>query len=124
MNAQVITTAAGERLAILPETDYLAMVEALETAGDIAAVDLFETRLRAGAEELLPAAMVDALLDGGHPVRVWREHRGLSLKALAGKAGLAPAYLSQIEAGRRAGTVATLAAIAAALGIAIDDLVS
>ena len=40
-------------------------------------------RLAAGEEELLPAAMVDAILDGESRVRVWREHRGLTAAALA-----------------------------------------
>ena len=123
MNAQIITTPGGERMVIVPEADYLAMVEALETAGDIAAVNLFNARLKSGEEELLPSAMVDALVDGENPIRVWREHRGLSVKELAGSAAITPAYLSQIEAGKRAGTVETLRKIALALKITLDDLV-
>ena len=36
---------------------------------------------------------------------------------------IAPAYLSQIETGKRDGTVATLKKLADALGIAVGDLV-
>ena len=123
MNAQIITTPGGERIVIVPEADYLAMVEAMETAGDIAAIGLFKARLESGEEELLPSAMVDALVDGENPVRVWREHRGHAVKELAASAGIAPAYLSQIEGGKRAGTVDTLRKIAMALNITLDDLV-
>ena len=123
MNAQIITTPGGGRMAIVPEADYLAMVEAMETAGDIAAIRLFKTRLESGEEEMLPSAMVDALGDGENPVRVWREHRGHAVKELAASAGIAPAYLSQIEGGKRAGTVDTLRKIAMALNITLDDLV-
>ena len=94
-----------------------------ETAADIAAIGLFKARLESGEEELLPSAMVDALVDGQNPVRVWREHRGHSVKDLAASAGIAAAYLSQIEAGKRAGTVDTLRKIAMALNITLDDLV-
>jgi DNA-binding XRE family transcriptional regulator len=54
--------------------------------------------------------------------RVWREYRGLTIKALAEAAGLTPAYLSQIETGVREGTVETYKKIAAALRVKIDSI--
>ncbi|MGD8817393.1 MAG: helix-turn-helix transcriptional regulator, partial [Acidobacteriota bacterium] len=39
------------------------------------------------------------------------------------KAGIAAAYLSQIETGKRDGTVATVKRLAAALEVSVDDLV-
>ena len=123
MSTQIITTPSGERMVVLPEAEYLAMVEASEMADDLAAIERFKSRLAAGAEELVPAAVVNAILDGGNPVRVWREHRGLSSKDLAAKAKMSPAYLSQIESGKREGTIDTLREIAVALTITIDDLV-
>jgi DNA-binding Xre family transcriptional regulator len=74
--------------------------------------------------EHIPAAVVDRLADGETPVRVWREHRGLSLRALAAKAGISAAMLSEIENGKKEGSVRTLAALARALGLDLDDLVS
>jgi DNA-binding Xre family transcriptional regulator len=74
--------------------------------------------------EHIPAAVVDRLADGEAPVRVWREHRGLSLRALAAKAGISGAMLSEIENGKKEGSVRTLAALARALGLDLDDLVS
>jgi transcriptional regulator with XRE-family HTH domain len=47
----------------------------------------------------------------------------LSAKALADAAGITQAYLSQIESGKRDGTVGTMKKIAAALGVIIDELV-
>lgn len=123
MNAQIITSPAGERLVVLPEARYQALVEAAADAADLAAVRRFEERLAAGEEELLPAEMVDRILDGENPIRVWREHRGLTVKALAEQAGIAPAYLSQIETGKRDGTVATVKKVADVLGVTVDDLV-
>ncbi len=124
MNVQIITMPSGERMAIMPESEYLVMLDDAEMAHDIAAIELFKQRLASGDEELIPAAVVNAILDGENAIRVWREHRGLSVKALAELAGVAPAYLSQIETGKREGTVSTLSKIAKALGVTIDDFVS
>ena len=42
---------------------------------------------------------------------------------LAAAAGIHPVYLSQIETGKRSGSTRTLAAIAEALGVTVDDLI-
>jgi len=62
------------------------------------------------------------LIAGENPVRVWREHRGHSLRHLAGCAGIGIGYLSQIENGERKGTVPTLKKIAGALDVDLEDL--
>jgi DNA-binding Xre family transcriptional regulator len=73
-------------------------------------------------QESVPIAVVDRLTAGENPVRVWREHRGHSLRRLAERAGIGVGYLSQIENGERKGTVQTLKTIAAALDVHLDDL--
>jgi DNA-binding XRE family transcriptional regulator len=123
MNQQVITTPKGERMVILPEAEYLRLLAAVEDSEDLESVRRFKERLATGEEELLPAAMVDAILEGESRVRVWREHRGLTAAALAKQAGIASAYLSQIETGKREGTVDTYRKLASALGITLDDLI-
>lgn len=123
MNTQIITTPAGDRLVVLPEADYEALVAAAEDAADIATVRLFKERLASGEEEIVPAAIVDRLVAGENAIRVWREHRGLSASSLAEKAGIAQAFLSQIETGKRDGTVTTLKKIADALSVTVDDLI-
>ena len=121
MNAQIIMTPNGERMVMLPEADYRLLLAAAEDASDMAVVRAFRERLAAGDEELLPAALVDRILTGENPVRVWREHRGMTITELAKTAGLSQPYLSQIESGARQGTTDTLAAIAGALRLEIDD---
>ena len=123
MNAQVITTPTGERLVMLPEADYLALVAASDDSADRAALAEFRARLTTGEEELIPAAIVDRLLAGENRIRVWRGHRGLTVNALAAKAGISQAFLSQIESGKREGGVETLRRLAAALDVSLDDLV-
>jgi ribosome-binding protein aMBF1 (putative translation factor) len=108
---------------LVPEAEYVRLVEAREMIEDVAAFDRATRKLKSGAEELVPSAAVKRLLAGDNPIRVWRRHRGLSVKALAEKAGLAQPYISQVETGQRDGTVETLKKIANALGLTLDDLV-
>ena len=123
MNTQIITTPSGERMVILPESEFQSLVEAVENAEDSAAVKAFEARLSAGEEEFLPAELVNAILDGANPIRTWREHRGVTIKLLAQSAGIAPAYLSQLETGQRDGTIETMKKLASTLKVTLDDLV-
>ncbi len=122
MNHQIITSPSGERLVVLPEAEFARLVEAAEDAADVRAYDEIRQKLATGEEELLPAEMVSRMLAGESPIRVWREHRGLTARILAEKAGLAQAYVSQVETGKRAGTVETLKKLANALGVGLDDI--
>ena len=89
---------------------------------DAEAVARFYARLEAGEEELISAKMVNRMIDGESPIRVWREHRGLSARDLAKAAGISASYLSQIEGGARDGSFDTMKKIAAALRLTVDDL--
>ena len=123
MDVQTIVSPSGETLVVLSKADYVRLVEAAEEATDAADHQSFRRRLAASDEELLPAAMVDRLLGGENPIRVWREHRQLTTAKLAEMAGIARPFLAQLETGKRDGTVDTLRRLAQALGITIDDLV-
>ena len=70
----------------------------------------------------VPHAVVLAEIDGAHPVKAWRDFRGLTLQALADAAGVSKPYVSQIEGGKRAGTIATLKKLAGVLGVPLDVL--
>lgn len=91
-------------------------LEALEDAADQRAYDA--AKVRGG--ETIPGEVVNAILDGKHPVKVLREWRGLTQAELAAKANIAKLYVSQIETGRRVGTARTLRVIADALRIDLD----
>lgn len=123
MSAQIIVSPTGERMVVLPENEYRSLVDAAEDAADREVVRRFRQALEAGEEELVPAAMVERLLGGENPVRVWREHRGLSARDLATASGMSATYLSEIETGRKQGSVAALRKIAEALRVDLDDLV-
>lgn len=122
MGVQFIETPAG-RFAVLPEAEYQLLSEALEDAEAAAIFDRFQERLAAGKEELIPDTVVNRILGGEAPVRVWREHRGMKAGELAAAAGISQAYLSQIETGKRDGSVSALKAIAAVLRVTLDDIV-
>lgn len=77
---------------------------------------------RTRGQETIPDSIVGRLIDGENPITVWREHRGMTLRALAEAAGIDPGYLSQIENRKRAGTVATIKKLAVALRVDLDDL--
>lgn len=115
-------TPSGDDMVVLPFADYARLVDAVEMAEDAAAFDEFDGKLAAGEEELIPAEIVDRILAGENRVRVWREHRAVSVKALAEAAGLTPAYLSQVETGKRDGTLDTYRKLAKALRVTLDEL--
>jgi len=122
MNVQIVKSPSGEEMVILPRAEYDRLVDAVEMAADVAAYDDAVRALREGEEETVPAEFVKAMIEGESLVRLWRKHRGLTLEALAQAAGLSKGYLSQIETGKRVGTIDTLKPIAAALGVTLDDL--
>lgn len=119
----IITAPNGERMAVIPLADYERLVAAAEDAADLRAYDEAKRRLAAGEEELMPAEFANRILDGESPIRVWREFRGMTAAGLAEAAGIARAYLTQMETGKRIGTVETMRRVAEALDVSIDDLV-
>ena len=116
---QTITTPGGETLVVLPLDEYQRLVD----AGDIAAAEQVRAEIAAGRDEMVPAAVADRLLDGENPLRVWRRHRGMTARDLAAAAGLSAAYVSELETGKKDGSITALKAIAAALQVDLDDLV-
>jgi DNA-binding XRE family transcriptional regulator len=118
----IIKTPSGDRMAVIPLADYERLVTATEDAADVRTYDRMKRRLATGEEELVPAEFANRILDGENKIRVWRELRGMTAAVLARKAGIARPYLTQLETGKRDGTVGTLRQIADALGVSIDDL--
>lgn len=118
---QVILDDSGRpAFAVIPWRDY----ERLSN-GDAEALlsdeELYD-RATAEGDESFPAQVADRLLAGENSICVYRNHRGMKQGELAAAAGIHPVYLSQIETGKRTGSTKTLAAIAKALGVTVDDL--
>lgn len=126
MDRVQIRTEGGKKVAVLPFAQYRRLVSALEAKEDT--LDLREAtrimaRVQSGEESLIPAAVADAILEGTHPVRAWRNNRKMTAEALASQAGISRAYLTQIENRAREGKLGTLKALAEALGTGVDALV-
>lgn len=101
-------------------SDLAREIKALEAERDALALRL--AVIEDGAVERIPAAVARRLVAGDSPVRVWREHRGLTAHDLADQAGISQSLLSEIETGKKDGSVRTLAALATALRVDVDDL--
>ena len=101
----------------MAEPHFIEQLEDLEDALDI------EASARNPHRRTIPAAVVDRLLDDEPPLKVWREHRGLSRADLAARTGLTPGHIGHLETGRRHGTPDTLRRLATALDVTVDDLV-
>ena len=76
-----------------------------------------------GLQPPTPAEVRQAIADGVHPVRAWREQRGLNQGQLAATIGISRAYLAQIEGGERTGTLEVMARVARALDRPLEDLI-
>ena len=123
-NVQIIENADGPEYAVLPVADYEALVARLQELDDSRDIEDARAALEAGAEEMIPANVVARLVDGAHPVKVWREHRGLTQAHVAEQVGLTSAYISQIESGEREGRLRVYVALAKCLGVDLEDLVT
>jgi len=111
----------------MSRADYEALLARVEDAEDAAAVAVHRAReaalgIDAARADHLPVALVDRLLAGDSPIRVWRQHRGLNQSQLAATAGVSPAYLNEIEKGKKPGSLQAMHAIAKALGVSMEDV--
>ncbi|WP_207459325.1 helix-turn-helix transcriptional regulator [Azospirillum sp. SYSU D00513] len=106
----------------LTRADFEALTELLTDAQDLADIEAISARLEAGETEAYPFEVVERILDGGHPITAFREHRRFTLRGLAEAAGIAPSYLSEIESGKKPGSFDAMTRIASALRVPLDLL--
>jgi DNA-binding XRE family transcriptional regulator len=121
---QIIEKNGQPEYAIVPIDDYHRLLALAEDAEDIRAANQARKEFEAGEDEFIPSEIADRLFEGEeHPLRVWREYRGITQGALAERAKVGKSYISQIESGSKPGSVAVLARLASVLALDIDDLV-
>ena len=123
-NIQLIERDGKPEWAVLPYAEYLQLLEQAEMLEDIRDYDAAKAALENGDDELIPAEVIYAILDGENPIKVWREYRGLTQQQLADNAGISKPYISQIETGKRTGTTEILSAIAKTLDVSLDEVVN
>ncbi len=119
-NYQTLTF-SGKDYTVVPREEF----EALRDTVDEDEMEIAVARRVLGDadEELVPFELAERIAAGVHPIRVWREYRGMTASNLATAGGIAQSYLSDIETGKKPGSVKALKRIATALGIAVDDLI-
>jgi DNA-binding XRE family transcriptional regulator len=122
VKAQIIEKDGMPEWAIIPYAEYERLCEVLEDAEDKAAIERHIRARAAQEEEMVPSEIAERLLEGKSAIKVWREYRHLTQHSLASATGISKAYLSQLEAGEREGTVKVLKAIANALNVDLDDI--
>ncbi|ODT62738.1 MAG: transcriptional regulator [Nitrosomonadales bacterium SCN 54-20] len=116
---QFIEKDGKKEYAIVPIQIFDHLVDAIEDIEDIA---LYKAAKEADDGARIPAEVLHPILDGIHPIQAWRNYRGLTVQALAEKAGISKAFLSQIENRKRVGTIKILSSIASALEVSVDLL--
>lgn len=116
---QVIEGPDGKpEYAVVPWTDFQRLSQAAEDREDAALI----AAARESGEETFPQAVMDRLMDGENPTKVFREYRGMKQSELAQTAGTTATYISQIETGHRFPGRKLLRAIAGALSVETMDL--
>ena len=116
-------TRGGQTFVLVPEKIYEDLQKDAEILADVQAYDA----AKSCNEEIFPTELgvklSEAAWAGKSLVPVWREYRELTQTALAEASGVNWFYLSEIESGKKPGSVEALKRIADALRIGLDDLV-
>lgn len=108
-------TVDGKNYVIISEEDYEDLIDGMQAQAILARV--------AAGEETWPMELVEARASGEHPIRVFRKYRGMTVTDLAEAVGISQPHLSEIENGKKAGSVDVLKRIAVSLRVDLDDLV-
>ncbi len=95
----------------------------LTDQADIVRANKIKRDIAAGDDEVVPADIVRRLVAGENKVKVWRSHRGLSGRDLAAAAGVSAPFISEIESGKKDGSVSVMKKVADVLKVDLDDLV-
>jgi DNA-binding XRE family transcriptional regulator len=123
MTVQIIKQGEKPEWAVVPYEAYMKLIEKAEMAQDVEDYDGAKAALAHGDDELVPSEIIYAILDGGNPIKIWREYRGLSQHEMAKNAGISVPYLSQLETNKRKGSLNVLSAIAKAMKVSLEAIV-
>jgi DNA-binding XRE family transcriptional regulator len=122
VTVKILESKGKPAFAVLPYDEYVALRELAEDAQDAVTLARFAKRYASGKEETVPAEVVDRLLAGESPLRVWREFRGMTAAQVAAAAQITPAHVSKIESGKGEPSVALLKRLARVLRVDMEVL--
>jgi DNA-binding XRE family transcriptional regulator len=81
------------------------------------------TQNKAENDNALPDNILDALAARqDHPVKIIRTYRGLTQSDLAKASGISRPYLTEIETGKKDGSIRAMKALAGALNVSVGDI--
>ena len=123
MNVQIIKKNGEPEWAVIPYREYIKIQELMDDIEDRMDIEKYVQAMESREEQNIPGVVTFAILEGIHPIRAWREHKQITVRELAKRAGITSSYLSQIETGKRNPTIDTLKSIAEALGIDVEILI-
>ena len=91
----------GQPYVLVPLHDYRAMVSS-------------------GGNDELPDDILDAITAREqHPIKILRKYRGMTQAELAEKADISRPYLTEIETGKKDGSIRAMRGLAEALGVPV-----
>ena len=122
MTVKILESNGKPAFAVLPYDEYIALRELAEDAQDAVTLARFAKRHASGKEETVPVEVVDRLLAGEPPLRVWREFRGMTAAQVAAAVQITPAHVSKIESGKGEPSVALLKRLARVLRVDMEVL--
>ena len=118
MTKQIIKKDGKAAFVVIPIEEWRRIEATVMDRADAATVRTFLKN----PTETFPDTVVAAILDGAHPVKAMREHRGMTQAELAKLARTSAVYVSQIDRGRRRSGRRLLAKLGGALGVPPDLL--
>ena len=117
---QIIEQNGAPAFAVVPMDIWLKVRNSIEDLEDVA---LYDQAKSADDGFYIPSEVLKRELAGIHPLKAWREHRGMTLESLAKSAKISKAYLSQIENGKRTGTLKVMKALSSVIDVPVDLLI-
>ncbi|QFY59380.1 helix-turn-helix transcriptional regulator [Rhizobium grahamii] len=108
------TVIGGKPFVLVPEEEFEDMLDIIDANRIMARV--------AAGEETFPAELVYELLETDSRIRTYRIYRKMTATELAEAVGISQPYLSDIENGKKSGSVDVLKRIAVALRVDLDDI--
>ena len=115
-------TRRGKEFAVLPLSELKKLMDDAEMLSDVKAYDAVKARLARGEDELVPFDIAERHLAGESPLKIWREHRGLTQEGLAKKSKVSRPMIGAIESGHKTGGIGTLKKLAVTLKVDLDHL--
>ncbi len=107
----------NEEFIVLPKAKFDKLVDIIEDKIDAANLSYDKD------EETFPMDLVDNLFDNPkQKIKIWRKYRKMTATELAKKVNVSQSYISEIETGKKDGSISVLIKIAENLEVDLDML--